>query len=66
MQEMLRNLVMAFWSDGGQGTARRNAWAAMVTDAKRSRDRADAEATVAVALTAHQLTGAGAVAASLG
>jgi hypothetical protein len=46
MQEMLRTLVMAVWPDGGQGTARRNAWAAMVVDAKRSRDRADADAAL--------------------
>jgi hypothetical protein len=49
MQEMLRSLVMAVWADGGQGTARRNAWSAMVADAKRARDRADADAAVATA-----------------
>jgi hypothetical protein len=44
MQEMLRNLVMVVWPDGGLGTARRNAWAAMAADAKRARQRAEAAA----------------------
>jgi hypothetical protein len=42
MQELLRNVVMVFWPDGGLGTARRNAWAAMAADAKRARQRAEA------------------------
>jgi hypothetical protein len=52
MQEMLRSLVMAVWADGGQGTARRNAWSAMVADAKRARDRADAAVATASGRTA--------------
>jgi hypothetical protein len=47
MQELVRNLVMAFWPDGGQGAARRNAWAAMAADAKRARLRAEAAAFMA-------------------
>jgi hypothetical protein len=46
MQEFMRNLVVAFWPDGGQGQARRNAWSAMVADTKRARERASAEAVV--------------------
>ena len=61
MQEMLRSLVMALWADGGQGTARRNAWVAMVADSKRARERADADASVAVtgtvAVAGHAMTG---------
>jgi hypothetical protein len=54
MQEMLRSLVLAIWADGGQGTARRNAWAGMVADAKRARERADADATVKAVTDAHE------------
>lgn len=54
MQEMLRSLVLTFWSDGGQGTARRNAWAAMAADAKRARERADADLTVKAVIDAHR------------
>ena len=43
------DLAMLMWSDGLQGTARRNAWVAMVEDSKRSRDRAAAHASVAQA-----------------
>ena len=62
MQEMLRSLVMTFWADGGQGTARRNAWVAMVADSKRARERADADASVQVAVASRALTGAPAAA----
>jgi hypothetical protein len=58
MQKMLRSFVMAFWADGGQGTARRNAWVAMVADAKRARERADAAATVQGAIAGHTAAGA--------
>jgi hypothetical protein len=57
MQEMLRSLVMAFWADGGQGTARRNAWVAMVADSKRARERADADASVTLAIAGHAVAG---------
>jgi hypothetical protein len=53
MQEMLRNLVMVVWPDGGLGTARRNAWAAMAADAKRARQRAEAAAVMNAAVTVH-------------
>jgi hypothetical protein len=49
MQEMVRNLFVAFWPEGGQGRARRNAWSAMVVDTKRARDRAAADAVMAAA-----------------
>ena len=43
------DLAMLMWNDGLQGTARRNAWRAMVEDSKRARDRASAETSVAAA-----------------
>ncbi len=52
MQDFMRNLVVAFWPDGGQGHARRNAWSAMVADTKRARERASAEAVVQGAVAA--------------
>jgi hypothetical protein len=58
MQESLRDIVMAVWSNGGQGTARRNAWAAMVADAKRARERADADNVVAAAVAVHDIADA--------
>jgi hypothetical protein len=54
MQEFARNLIVAFWPDGGQGRARRNAWSAMVTDTKRARERATAEAVVRSVAAAHE------------
>jgi hypothetical protein len=48
MRDTIRNLNsitdVVFWRDGGQRQARRNAWAAMVADAQRARERADAAA----------------------
>jgi hypothetical protein len=58
MQEMVRTVVMAFWSNGGQGTARRNAWAAMVADAKRARLRAEANAFVNAVAAVHEMPAA--------
>ena len=50
MRETLRSLgsltEIVLWRDGGQRQARRNAWAAMVTDARRSRERAEVAAAV--------------------
>jgi hypothetical protein len=54
MQETVRSLVVAFWPDGGQGRARRNAWSAMAADTKRARDRATAEAVVQGVIAAHE------------
>lgn len=54
MQEMVRTFIVAVWPDGGQGRARRNAWSAMVSDTKRSRERASAEAVVQGAVAAHE------------
>jgi hypothetical protein len=65
MQEMVRGVVMAFWTGGGQGTARRNAWAAMAADAKRARERAEAAAFVNAVAAVHEMPAA-AVAASRG
>jgi hypothetical protein len=49
MQQMLRSLIVALWPDGGQGTARRNAWSAMVEDNQRARERAAVEASIQAA-----------------
>jgi len=50
MRETLRNVSslaeIVLWRDGGQRQARRNAWAAMVADANRSRERAEVAAAV--------------------
>jgi hypothetical protein len=45
--------VETFLLSGGQRTARRNAWAAVVADRQRARDRREAEHEIAA------LTGAG-------
>ena len=37
-------VLVTLWQDGGQRGSRRNAWAAMVADNRRARDRAEAEA----------------------
>jgi hypothetical protein len=37
-------VLVTLWRDGGQRGSRRNAWAAMVADNRRARDRAEAEA----------------------
>jgi hypothetical protein len=54
MPDIVRNLIVALWPDGGQGRARRNAWTAMVADTKRARDRAAAEAVVRGVVAAHE------------
>ncbi|HVU60465.1 MAG TPA: hypothetical protein VHA79_06815 [Mycobacteriales bacterium] len=53
MEEIVRNLIVALWPDGGQGRARRNAWSAMVADTKRARDRATVEAVVQGVIASH-------------
>ncbi|HEX3900457.1 MAG TPA: hypothetical protein VHW74_14945 [Mycobacteriales bacterium] len=52
MREMVRSFIVAVWPSGGQSTARRNAWSAMVEDNQRSRERAAAEASVRAAAAA--------------
>ncbi len=50
MREILRGIgglaELVFWIDGGQRQARRNAWAAMAADTRRSRERAEVAAAV--------------------
>ena len=50
MRETLRNIgglaEIVLWRDGGQRQARRNAWAAMAADTRRSRERAEVAAAV--------------------
>ena len=45
----LQALVLLVVPAGGQGTARRNAWAGMSADAARGRERRQAEAALAAA-----------------
>lgn len=56
MRETLRNISglaeLVLWRDGGQRQARRNAWAAMVTDTRRARERVEAAAAVAAVTAA--------------
>lgn len=50
MRETLRGIGsladLALWRDGGQRQAKRNAWAAMVADSRRSRERAEVAAAI--------------------
>jgi hypothetical protein len=64
MPEMLRSVVMAFWSDGGQSAARRNAWAAMAANAKRARQRAEAAAFMNAVAAVREVPGVPAAGAS--
>jgi hypothetical protein len=50
---MVRSVIMALWSDGGQGTARRNAWSAMAADAKRARQRSETAAFLSAVAAVH-------------
>jgi hypothetical protein len=53
MEQLIRSLVMALVPAGGQGTARRNAWAAMAADAKRARQRAEVAAYLNAVAAVH-------------
>ena len=46
---LLQDLVLLALPAGGQGTARRNAWASMSAGSARSRGRREAEAAMAAA-----------------
>jgi hypothetical protein len=56
MQEIVRTVARTVWADGGQRGARRNAWAAMAADAKRARQRAEAEAAMNAVVAMHEMT----------
>lgn len=47
----LQSFALAVAPHGGQGTARRNAWAAMSSDAAQARSRREAEQAVSRAIT---------------
>ena len=49
LSSTLQSLALRALPDGGQRTARRNAWAAMSEDAARARARRDALAALAAA-----------------
>jgi hypothetical protein len=53
MTEMVRRVVMTLWTDGGQGTARRNAWVAMAADARRARQRSETAAFLSAVAAVH-------------
>jgi hypothetical protein len=46
---LIQQLALTAFPHGGQGHARRNAWAGMVRDASLSRNRREADAAMAVA-----------------
>jgi hypothetical protein len=52
MVDIIQRAVLTLWTDGGQGTARRNAWVAMVADSQRARSRAEAEESLQAAAQA--------------
>jgi hypothetical protein len=46
---LIQQLALTVFPHGGQGHARRNAWAGMVSDASLARNRRDADAAMAAA-----------------
>jgi hypothetical protein len=50
LQQLVLTTLDRLFPEGGQRTARRNAWAAMSSNATRARDRREADAAVAAAL----------------
>ena len=50
MRETIRSInsfaELVLWRDGGQRQARRNAWASMVADARRARERTEVAAAI--------------------
>jgi hypothetical protein len=61
MVEILQRAVLTIWTNGGQGTARRNAWAAMVVDSQQSRARDEAAESLRLAAIDAEIAGAGPV-----
>jgi hypothetical protein len=59
MVDILQRAVLRVWTDGGQGAARRNAWAAMVVDSQRARARDEASESLRVAAASAELAAAG-------
>jgi hypothetical protein len=61
--EPLHHLVLTtlsrFFPEGGQRTARRNAWAAMSSNASRARDRREADAAIVAAVGRASALGSG-------
>jgi hypothetical protein len=49
LADVTGRMLATAWQDGGQRRARRNAWAAMVADSRRARDRAEAQVLLAQA-----------------
>lgn len=52
----LAQFLLALAPSGGQRTARRNAWAAMSSDAVRARTRREADAAMTVAARRYERT----------
>jgi hypothetical protein len=61
MVEILQRAVLTIWTGGGQGTARRNAWQAMVVDLQHSRARDEAAESLRAAAIGSEIAGAGPV-----
>jgi hypothetical protein len=51
LHQMVLTALSHLFPEGGQRTARRNAWSAMSTNASHARDRREADAAVTAALT---------------
>jgi hypothetical protein len=51
LHQLMLMAVSRLFPEGGQRTARRNAWAAMSTNATLARDRREADAAIAAAMS---------------
>lgn len=50
LHHLVLTTLSRFFPEGGQRTARRNAWAAMSNNASRARDRREADAAISAAV----------------
>jgi hypothetical protein len=50
LHQLVLTAISRLFPEGGQGTARRNAWAAMSNNASHARDRREADLAIAAAL----------------
>jgi hypothetical protein len=57
LQTLMMIAISRIFPEGGQATARRNAWAAMSTNATLARDRREADAALAAAVAHFEPTG---------
>ncbi|MDQ1655062.1 MAG: hypothetical protein QOD41_145 [Cryptosporangiaceae bacterium] len=57
LQTLMMIAITRIFPEGGQATARRNAWAAMSSNATLARDRREADAALAAAVAHFEPTG---------